>query len=166
MVSDFPENKADGVKTSLFADDSSIWKSGSSIKLIQKHLQNETNNISAWCYRWGFIINAKKTVSITFSNKTNSKPPEHFMVNNEPITQTNSVKFLGIIFDSKLSWQQHINYIVDRCKPRLNLLRMLSGHTWGAGEQSQTPIYRSLIRSIMEYGYELFVWQPKLPSKS
>ena len=36
-----------------------------------------------------------------------------------------SVKFLGMIFDRRLTWNEHISYVVERCKKRLNLLRAL-----------------------------------------
>ena len=40
-------------------------------------------------------------------------------------------KFLGIIFDSKLIWNLQIDYIVTRCKKRINLLRYIVGSNWG-----------------------------------
>jgi len=62
------------------------------------------------------------------------------------------VKFLGVIFDRKLSWNEHINYIIDRCNKRINLLRALTGTDWGANKKTLIMLYRSLIRSIIDYG--------------
>jgi hypothetical protein len=41
------------------------------------------------------------------------------------------VKFLGMIFDCRMNWNEHVNYIVDKCKKRLNLMRSLTGSDWG-----------------------------------
>ena len=36
----------------------------------------------------------------------------------------------------KLSWNAHIAHIEEKCKKRLNLMRMLSGQTWKASKSS------------------------------
>ena len=41
-------------------------------------------------------------------------------------------KFLGLIFDSKLSFIPHINYLSNKCQKALNLLRVVSSIDWGA----------------------------------
>jgi len=73
-------------------------------------------------------------------------------INGQDIKIENSAKFLGLTFDSKLSWSAHIKYIEDKCKKRLNLMRAVSGNTWGASKKTLLTIYRALIRSIIDYG--------------
>ena len=72
-------------------------------------------------------------------------------MNGIPIKFEKEVKFLGLIFDHKLTWDAHINYIVTKCKTRLNLMRSVSGTHWGASKQTQLTIYRALIRSVIDY---------------
>ena len=62
------------------------------------------------------------------------------------------MKFLGVIFDSKLTWNEHIRYVITRCSKRINLLRALTGTDWGANKKTLIMLYRSLIRSIIDYG--------------
>ena len=57
-----------------------------------------------------------------------------------------------MILDQRLTWTKHNNYIIDRCNRRLNILRALSGTDWGTDKKTMTTLYRTLIRSIMEYG--------------
>ena len=57
-----------------------------------------------------------------------------------------------MFFDRQLTWKDHINYIIDRCQKRLNLMRSLTGSTWGAPKAVLLTVYRALIRSIIEYG--------------
>jgi hypothetical protein len=54
--------------------------------------------------------------------------------------------------DSKLSGDQHSDYLVDRCERTLNLLRCLAGVWWGAHPYSLKLIYNALIRSVLDYG--------------
>ena len=73
----------------------------------------------------------------------------------------NKVKFLGIIFDRRLTFVDYVTYIVDRCKPRLNVLRAISGSEWGASKETLLMVYRALIRSVLEYGCVAFDSAPK-----
>jgi len=73
-------------------------------------------------------------------------------INGESVKVENKAKFLGIIFDSQLNLNSHVSYIVDKCQKRLNLLRAISGNKWGANKKTLLMIYRSLIRSILDYG--------------
>jgi hypothetical protein len=36
-------------------------------------------------------------------------------LNNKPIPQVQRLKYLGIIFDRKLTFKEHINYITAKC---------------------------------------------------
>ena len=45
------------------------------------------------------------------------------------VTET---KFLGLVFDGKLTFAAHIKYPKDRCLKALNLLRVVALKDWGA----------------------------------
>ena len=155
MVSDFPETV--GIKTSLFADDGAIWKTGRKVNLLHSAIQEQLKNISKWCDMWGFIINAKKTVSICFTRSTKqSKLPIELAVKAETVEHVRSAKFLGLIFDSKLTWTAHVAYIAERCGNKINLMRMLTGRKWGCSKKSLLSIYKALVRSVLDYGSEIF----------
>src|SRR6218665_2765249 len=72
-----------------------------------------------------------------------------------------TVKFLGIIFDRKLNWKPHVDYIIEKCKKRLNLMRAISGYHWGASKKSLLAIYKALSRSNLVYGDESYSLTPK-----
>ena len=55
-----------------------------------------------------------------------------------------------------LTWNDRINYLVDKSKSKINLLRSLSGHTWGASKKAMLSVYRALIRSRLDYGSQIF----------
>ena len=61
-------------------------------------------------------------------------------------------KFLGLLFDSILSFIPHINYLSNKCQKALNLLRVVSSMDWGADRKVLLRLYRSLVRSKMDYG--------------
>jgi len=45
---------------------------------------------------------------------------------------------------------------VAKCLARLNVIRMLKGTSWGAGKRPLLTVYRSLVRSVIEYGMEAY----------
>ena len=149
---------SDSVKNSSisqFADDAAIWKSGGSLKFLQKKIQEDLDNISKWCLQWGFLISPTKTVCVVFSRKKNVsnivlKLAKH------TLEVVKEIKFLGIIFDSKLTWEKHINYVHTRCLKVLNCMRLLTGTKWGATSHTLRTIYIALIRSKIDYGCEVY----------
>jgi len=58
-------------------------------------------------------------------------------------------------FDQRLTWNKHIEKVIDSCKVKMNLLRSLTGQQWGACKRSLLQIYKTLIRPKLEYGMEL-----------
>jgi len=66
MIDDRP-NSLQRVETSLFADDSSLYKGGRSIKLLQTAVQQDLDALQQWCDKWGFKISTEKTVAVLFS---------------------------------------------------------------------------------------------------
>ena len=61
-------------------------------------------------------------------------------------------KFLGVIFDRKLSFIPHIRYFKAKCFRALNLLKVLSHTSWGADRFTLLHLYRSLVRSKLDCG--------------
>jgi len=43
-------------------------------------------------------------------------------------------------------------YLEEKCNKRLHLMRAVAGNSWGANKRALLTIYRSLIRSIIDYG--------------
>lgn len=61
-------------------------------------------------------------------------------------------KFLGLVFDRKLSFIPHIEYVRVKCQKAINLLHVVSSFDWGADRTTLLMLYRSLIRSRLDYG--------------
>ena len=118
-----------------------------------KEIQKNVDQIQCWCEMWGFKISIEKSCTVIFTNKKRPanliKPIE---INGKSIKTEKEVKFLGMTMDQSLTWESHVKYITDKCKKRINLMKSLAGTRWGAGKRSQLTLFRSLIRSVIEYG--------------
>ena len=150
MINDIPQG-LDGVEMTLFADDSSIYAGHRNHNKLQSRIQLSLNAIDKWCNKNGFKISISKTVGVLFTKKRRISNVK-IKVGNEPIKIEKTAKFLGVIFDHRLSWKPHIEYVITKCKNRMNLMRAVSGNHWGASKKALLHIYRALIRSVIDYG--------------
>ena len=50
-------------------------------------------------------------------------------------------KFLGVIFDNKLSFLPHIWQLKNKCTKALNLLYVLAHTTWGSDQETFLHLY-------------------------
>jgi ribonuclease HI len=73
-------------------------------------------------------------------------------IDGKPIKIVKETKFLGLIFDNKLSFIQHINYLRSRCLKALDIIKVLANTQWGADSTVLLQLYRTLIRSKLDYG--------------
>ena len=55
-------------------------------------------------------------------------------LDNDPIQFVNEAKFLGLILDTKLTFEPHIEYLKARCKKSLNIIKVLSRTELGADQ--------------------------------
>jgi hypothetical protein len=59
---------------------------------------------------WDVKINEDKTQAIYFSHRFRS-PEAHLTLNGRDIPFVNHVKYLGVIFDKRITWKLHIEMI-------------------------------------------------------
>ena len=59
-------------------------------------------------------FHSKKTIAVVFSHRKDMDI--QLSINNQKVKVEGTAKFLGLVFDSKLNWNEHIIYIEDKCK--------------------------------------------------
>ena len=71
-------------------------------------------------------------------------------LNKQRISVVKEIKFLGIVFDSKLKFKAHILYLRNKCLKSLNL-KIIAHKDWGADQNTLLTLYRTLIHSKLDY---------------
>ena len=137
--------------SSLFADDVAIWSTGKSPNFIHRVLQTQLQTIAKWANKWGISFSPSKSSAIIFSNKTKVSLP-HLKLNDSDIAYTKQTKFLGITFDNHLTLTDHINKIITKCNRITNIIRYISGTSWGVNQSILLKIFTSHIISYITYG--------------
>jgi ribonuclease HI len=141
-----------GIECFLYVDDFCICYRSKQMHTIERQLQQVINNLQHWSNTNGFKFSKTKTKCMFFCNKRGVHPDPELFLNGSRIEVVPEFKFLGLIFDSKLTFIPHINYLRNKCNKALNLLRVVSNYDWGADRKVLLRLYRSLIRSKLDYG--------------
>ncbi|GFT76738.1 putative RNA-directed DNA polymerase from transposon X-element [Trichonephila clavipes] len=127
-------------KASFYIDDLQISCEGSDMLLIERQLQTAVNNIVKWCDNNGHSISASKSCCVHFCRKRGIHPDPEIRIRAVQIPVVPDVRFLGVIFDRRLTFLPHILQLRKRCEKSLNLLKVLSNTSWGGGSNIITPI--------------------------
>ena len=135
-----------GVLISKFADD--IQKQE---KRAEKIIQTYHDSLFDWCNKWKIKLNPSKTKVGLFTNSNTAKEIT-LNLGRVPLTVSNEIKFLGLTFDSKLTWKNHIQNIRHRMWLRINAIKAISGRNLGMQSQTLIHLYKMWIRPIALYG--------------
>ena len=73
-------------------------------------------------------------------------------IGNTPLPVEESTKFLGLRWDSHLSFMIHISVLKTQCKEALNLMWVVAHLKWGGDRDTLLMLYRAIVRSKLDYG--------------
>ena len=138
----------------LFADDLQIYLSFP-LENLEENLaliRADMDRIFEWCAKNSLTLNASKTKAIIFGHRSYLQrlPPDLRSIPSSfgGVPLVTSVKNLGIIMDSTLSWEPHIAATIKRINGVLYRLRRMSKFT---DEQMRTKLVTSLVFPHFDY---------------
>ena len=157
-INDFPDC-TNFFKFTLFADDSSLlcdFKNDCSTNIHQQ-VNSELKKVYNWLQSNKIKINIDKSKFMIFNYRgQTSIPPLDF--GSGQFMETETIKFLGIIFDKKLRFSEHITMIKSKISRTTGLLFKLNHYL--PTNVLQT-IYQSLVHPYLTYGIEAWHSAPQ-----
>ena len=151
-INNIVKSVSPGVECFLYVDDFCICYRSKHMHTIERQLQQVLNNLSKWSSENGFKFSKTKTKCMHFCQSRKLHLDPELALDGVQIEVVPEFKFLGLLFDSKLSFIPHINYLSNKCHKALNLLRVVSSMDWGADRKVLLRLYRTLVRSKLDYG--------------
>lgn len=121
-----------------------------------RYLQRSINAISKWADENGFRFSSTKTVAVRFTRCRRVEEIPTLNLKGNLLPYETKVRFLGMILDYKLTWASHIDDLKIRVKNSINILKVVSGFSWGADKKSLLRLYDSLCRSKLDYGCQFY----------
>ena len=117
-------------KIILFVDDTTIFNSHKSPQFLQYTIVHDLHLLMDWFRTNKLSLNLNKTVTMLFGD---SKIDFNINIEGEVIPLVTHTKFLGVYLDNALSWQVHLNHVVDKIQTNKHLLslghNLLDSHT-------------------------------------
>ncbi|GFT07090.1 probable RNA-directed DNA polymerase from transposon BS [Trichonephila clavipes] len=141
----------------LFADDVVLWCSDANFSKMESQLNRSLVNIQEFADNHKITFNASKsTVSLFTTNRhLYNYSPEIFLMS-ERLNYSKYPAYLGFTLDSEVNCGKHIEKIADKARKRLKILKYLSGRDWGSNASTLRITYTTLVRPVLEYGYQIF----------
>ena len=111
----------------LYADDTVIYRSGVDSREASIKLQRSINLFTEWCTANALTVNIKKTKIMAFGSRNKVKKAKDVVISmgNQKLKQVPSYKYLGMLLDSTLNFNQHISYVIRTVLHKLILLSKL-----------------------------------------
>ena len=138
-----------------FADDCVIYYKSSNPEQIVTEIQKGAKLLFEWLGTRGMQVSVKKTRWMLFS-KRNDLAGVQINIDDKLIEQEEESKFLGVVFDRKLNWNRHINYIKNKAMTACNVLKAFAGTSWGAHPLTLTKVYKGYTRAILKWGIQCY----------
>ncbi|GBP97633.1 RNA-directed DNA polymerase from mobile element jockey [Eumeta japonica] len=151
-----------GVQLALFADDTALYLSGSSFRIITPRLQKAIDELTRWFQTWRIEVNPEKSAAIFF-NYSRIKKKEvvpynapTFRINKSPIPWHHKYKYLGITLDKQLHFKDHIKRVRHNAQLYLSRLSGMIGKKSKMSLRNKCTLYKVCIRPVMTYAVPVF----------
>lgn len=130
---------------------------------IERLGQEILNSLLHWASRLKLRFSYEKSQAllIPIGKKYVSLPPSLY-IDHFKIPYRSSLKILGIIIDSKLTWTSHISYLKEKTNVFTAALSRVARLNWGLPCTALKTIYKSTLERI--FVYAVGAWLPTSPS--
>ena len=116
------------IETDLFADDASLNTSQKDVQTVQSKLQKSLNSTHEWCNMNSMVIHPEKTKSMIITTRQKLQITDTTLtlqLGETKIEQVKEHKILGVVIDTELSWNKHVEYIIKKLSTNVFLLSKL-----------------------------------------
>ena len=112
----------------LYADDTCIYLSGNELSKLIKSMNSEIKLISDWLKANKLTLNIDnlndKTYYMVFHRgRRKCFGNTELFIDNIKIKQTETMKYLGVIIDTKLNWISHITFVKNKVAKGIGIIR-------------------------------------------
>uniref|UniRef100_A0A2S2Q7E7 Putative RNA-directed DNA polymerase n=1 Tax=Sipha flava TaxID=143950 RepID=A0A2S2Q7E7_9HEMI len=137
-----------------YADDKVILSISENPVAASSNLQLHLCLMSNWYDKWRIKINQNKSSHTTFTLKKGICPT--VTLNNIPIPTSDTIKYLGLNLDKRLTWKNHIRTKRLTLNARMRILNPLISRNNKTSLKVKLLIYKTLLKPIWTYGIQLW----------
>ena len=139
---------SDILKFFLFADDTTVFYSADpNDPNTEKILNAELEKVSGWLAANKLSLNVKKSNFLHFHNGKSEKNTIELKINDTPVEQKDSTKYLGAFIDNKLNWKIQIQHIKTKLSRGIGIISKIR-HSVG---EACLNLYHAFVQSHLNY---------------
>jgi hypothetical protein len=112
---------------------------------------SDTSKIERWAKENKMQFNEAKSKAMLITRKRSNKLI-NIHLNNKKLELVEELKYLGIYFDSRLTFDKHIQYTTENSTKLVYMLGRSAKLYWGAGHKALKTIYEGALIPLLTYG--------------
>jgi hypothetical protein len=143
-------------KVIAYAYDLMIMTTGNNLSEAEVFANSDLAKIEQWAKDNKMLFNDTKSKAILISRKR-SNGNINIYLNNRGLEEVKELKYLGIYFDNRLTFDRHIKYTAENSMKLIYMLSRSAKLQWGLGHKSLHTIYEGALIPILTYGAP--VWE-------
>ena len=145
-----------------YSDDLSTLICGEFADTVGDLMRAAIKIVELWCLENKLKVNPVKTKMILFSRRRSEAVSTlgSFTLFGMEVDLKATVKYLGVIFDHKLTWIAHLEEKLNKCIGIFWLCRNAFGRTWGLSPRAIWWIFTAVVRPILSHG--CIIWWPRV----
>jgi hypothetical protein len=120
-----------GFSTFGYADDIVIIVQGKFPHTVREIMQNALNMVAKWAAKEGLNISPHKTAIVPLTNRRKIEGLGPVKLHGKDLKMLDEVKYLVVILDSRLTWNQHLQKLIRKTQTTFALVRRTCGRKWG-----------------------------------
>ena len=142
----------------LYADDTVIYYSSSTIKDVESKLNTDLANTTNWFNSNLLTLNLEKSSFLLIGGPRKLKlcGEVKLVVQGKQIKRSTTTKYLGIVIHENMTWGDHIRTVCSKVNRRIGVLKQVR-HI--LPKQELVALYNSIVLPLMDYGD--LVWGDK-----
>ena len=135
----------------MYADDTHLTYASANAADLQSSLNSDLANVSIWLNANKLTLNTTKTEFMLIGTRQrlstlrNHPKPQ---INGTPIDEVTSAKSLGVLIDSNLSWDEHINKITKKIAQGIGAIKRVRDFL---PRTTLHTIYNALVQPHFDY---------------
>ena len=152
------------ISKSLYLDDMRFSIEVFDLRTAENTLNGLCRRLVSWMNITGFKISLSKTKVVVFHNRSNSERARFPVVDfgleiklgGVLLEVVREYKFLGVIFDQRLTWVSHIGLLRRRCMKTLGAIKLMAKYSKNTKRETFLRIYKALVLPKLDYGCQVY----------
>lgn len=142
----------------MFADDTAFYTSSRYSNQIINRLESAVKKYRSFLRKWKIRLSEDKTQAIFVTNRRTRQLPYNrkFKCGNHEIEWAPNLKYLGVMIDRKLKFNDHIQYILKKSQTAVKMLYSMLNRKSKLNRSNKLLLYKVAIRPIHSYASPIF----------